>query len=835
MMWKNWFSVLVASLIIVSSIPMLGNAHTNYRDISPRDANYLLSITEKNKTQNVDLQSYKKYADFGFQVKNIGDSARPYCDLMVHPLPTGWDYTFIPGMPVEINPGKTKTIICMIYPDLKAKAKRYTFYIKGKPGCPTANYLTVNVNILPYADFEVLAPPPKHGNPGDTIEYKFEILNKGNKRDRYFIKSIDNGIPTWNIEIKDDDNWTKYADPGSRVSKDILVTIPWEQKTTEGTQGVQLTLTVMSELNNSKVEANWTFTGVDHIYDIGISVAPKNVEISPGEYVEFDVDVNNYGNGWDNISLNASADFESEGWSIALENEWFNLSPRGYNKTKLKVTPPTTALKGYYVIKVFAKSSGPPYPQLPIEREDEVTIVVSQVKTIKVTPEGNQTLSEPIMPGNMTRFSFNITNEGNGEDIVNITIVSVPPGWYATLDFYQNIRLQAGARQEISMTVRVSANPLLAKEGNYNIVLRIWNSDNSSVINKTFIVPIKKVVDFTLKIDDDEAEVNPYGSGKSDFLFKVINKGNGPDEIKLELGGPNANWGSLTMDSVSLQVNETKTVILTVLVPKGAEKNRDYQIILRATSKTNKELVREQTVTIKIVEMDVSVTRNVKVNWQEWIEGYTVKKGETLNISVDIYNRGTKVVRGLKVAFYDNDELIETRNITSLGKKKSMPITIRWRAEIVGDHTITVKVDPDNSIGESDEENNIGTVNITVKKVLAGTGDVGEETNYMFYGGVLLLLIILIIGAALYAQSKRKTKIDKEMYESIYGSKEEQERDYQQRISQIQREMEAPPPQVPPSPYEYREMDYGETQSPTQAPQAQQPERRKPRIVGEKK
>jgi len=742
---------------------------------SPRNANYILSIVSANATQKVDPSTSAKSATYGFQVKNIGDTSLPNTDLQLYPWsfpPDKWSFNFIPSCPFEVNPGVTKTVLLVIYPDQYAEAKRYTFQLKGKTGTQT-NSISINLDVAQYGDVMVKAPPTQGGNPGDNLEFIFEIVNKGNGKDKFNVMSIETGVPSMAPYLKDQNNWTTEIATGKSAFKVVVVTIPYDQRTTEGSAGLQMSVTVMSNFNKTQEDVNWTLIQVYHAYDISIGVSPPNATLLPGQQAEFTITVLNLGNGWDNITLTPTYSFDASSWTINLGRDWFNLSAGRNNVTKLKITPPLNALKGSnYRIDLLARSCGPPYPEMPVERLESITLAILQVREVYV-PVQNFTAPSALGPGEVVRFGFNLTNRGNGEDMVNITTIEKPVGWLVSLDFFANIRMQPYATQPISMTVQASVNRNESLYQKYTVKLQVVNSAKTSIIMMMFDISVKPVYEWEFTVEEPiQGQVNPYARNIYSFTLYFTNTGNVKDDVQLSLSGDYASWGTLDTTAVTLSYGERKVVRLQVNVPQSAEISKEYPLKITAVSQNKADIIKEATVTVTVVHLDLEVIPlgSLEVNGQVW-KDYKTALHNRLNFTVTVSNAGTESLRGINVKFYDNDVLFFERNTTSIAPLKTQRILVQWEAESLGVHVIKVRLDANNQVGEVHEDNNEGKVNVKVETQSAvSTGD--QATMEWLYP-LMFILLLCVAGGVAYVIISRRPKVDKELYESIYGKKEE--------------------------------------------------------------
>jgi uncharacterized membrane protein len=774
LLWSVCGGLLVLLLVsLAAANAAAGSAGHIEGAASARASSYILSIVSANATQTVNPTTQMKSATYGFQVKNTGDTNMPAANLLLTPWnfqPGTWSNNFIPT-PIEVAPGETKTVLLIIYPSLDAEAKRWTFTLKGASGV-SSNQISINLDIKQFGGVEIIPPPTKQAYPGETLEFDFTIVNTGNGKDKFFIERVETGVPTMVPYLKDQSNWTMDLNTQKSTIKTVVVIVPYDMKTSEGSAGYQLTMEAHSTFCQTADATNWNLIQVLHMYGLSVGISPANASLLPGEQAEFTVTILNLGNGYDNITLNLTASFDFSTWTVSLGKNWFNISAGRQNTTKLKVTPPLNALRGSnYKMELTARSSGPPFPELPEESSEVVSIVIRQVKELR-TPSLNYTAPSPVGPGEVVRFGFNFTNRGNGEDMINITVVQKPLNWYASLDFYQNIRVQPFVTQEVSLTVQASVNRNESLNQDYVVVIQIANADRSAMLNLTFTIPVRPVYDWDLSVDIPRGEVNPYANPKYSFTLVFANIGNVGDEVQLVLGGEFAAWGKLDTTALSLAYGERKTVRLAVEVPQSAEVGREYGLKVTATSQNRPDIVKEYSVAVTIIHQDVSVipAGSLEINNDVW-KDFKTTLGSKLNITVTIRNDGTVDLRNVNVKFFDNDVMFAERNSSTIKPLGTARFMVPWEALTLGPHLINASADPTNVLGEVNENNNNGVSNIVVKKAAPSGPPIIESGGWLY--SLLVIVGICAAAGAAYILYQRRPKYDKELYESIYGKKGE--------------------------------------------------------------
>jgi len=94
--------------------------------------------------------------------------------------------------------------------------------------------------------------------------------------------------------------------------------------------------------------------------------------------------------------------------------------------------------------------------------------------------------------------------------------------------------------------------------------------------------------------------------------------------------------------------------------------------------------------------------------------------GEQITITAAVTNRGGIPMEDVRVSFYDGSPdaggvpIGTEQTLPSLAAGEKKDVSITWEAKDVGQHEIYVMIDPENSIRESNEENNVAHTNVKV-------------------------------------------------------------------------------------------------------------------------
>jgi hypothetical protein len=112
-----------------------------------------------------------------------------------------------------------------------------------------------------------------------------------------------------------------------------------------------------------------------------------------------------------------------------------------------------------------------------------------------------------------------------------------------------------------------------------------------------------------------------------------------------------------------------------------------------------------------------------------------VWRGNTIEISSLVSNRGNATARNVTVIFYDGSRKIAERNVAELEPGANQEVVAMWATgkAALGRHTIRVMVDPKDAIIEGNETNNEASTKVTI-----------EENPLMTYSIPLLLLVAIV-------------------------------------------------------------------------------------------
>jgi asparagine N-glycosylation enzyme membrane subunit Stt3 len=207
-------------------------------------------------------------------------------------------------------------------------------------------------------------------------------------------------------------------------------------------------------------------------YSLGLSWdETQKVTVPANSTANYTMRLSNFGNNRTTVDLEVS---RPSGWSVDVSIEKVTLE-EGENLTVLvNITVPEEASAGDNTITINASASEMPYPFF---NSTPLTVNVIQHYGIGLKREaGEGSISE-----GGTVQSFTVTNTGNGEDTINLTVTG-PYGWNLTLSDFNPV-LTGGE----SKTLQVTAKPFSGARIEKGLSVRI------RAVSRNELVPAQEI------------------------------------------------------------------------------------------------------------------------------------------------------------------------------------------------------------------------------------------------------------------------------------------------------------------------------------------------------
>jgi uncharacterized membrane protein len=474
--------------------------------------------------------------------------------------------------------------------------------------------------------------------PGDDIEFKFIVRNRGNGDDKL---SLDAGIlgnpPNWGTNV--------FPFSGASIDKndyrDVKITISAPENDTYPHK-VTVYLNVSSQDEPTAYQYTTVQVKLAQIQDVDIVVPSSETLNGTTKTVSFLLLVKNNGNGEDTFEFSVTGSFPTgelwnydfDPYSLTLDSK-YDLNNEGY--VYLNFTAPDDAQFGSFQLTVNIYSSS----NTSVTDSGIITIIVKELYNIKLFRLVNE--KQTAYPGDNLTIQFEGTNTGNFVDTFYLSMDGPPAvgDWDPEFDpgLFSNLQPDATQSGYLNITIFKDAN-----QGFYvlTITAESATADPPRTSSFTINVTVKQKYDIDLSTTTQTLSTDP--GIPASFQFTVKNRGTGTSNITMsttmtsEISGymnvkftPKAFLLSHAKDEQVVWINLTPSSaspLAAMNTTTGVPITVNADIDDRAGGPEENE----------IIYVKINQTFNVQI-WPDALEK-TVKPGTRINFSIEIRNTG---------------------------------------------------------------------------------------------------------------------------------------------------------------------------------------------------
>ena len=598
----------------------------------------------------------------------------------------------------------------------------------------------IGIVVKQYADFELVLenqPPSSEfrARPQECITIRIALFNTGNGYDRFIIRSSlsreNSRLLIEFINGVDKDGNTPILPPDPFKKRpyyiEVKVTIAPEELAGMTTQ-VTINATSMFNRSLKRPPVFFSITSLQYFDFQVYTNDPDFWPILPGYEVEFQLKINNSGNGWDTFTIRPIWDSELNPGFIASANPRTIDIGAGMKGTVLFIVKvPETVAIGTYFFTAEIKSSSPELA--PVTKFFAVDVgQYYRINMYSLDPTVVQTI-----PGGNLEFEVTVHNTGNGLDSIVIKdIIGAPPGWLTYTEPPEVILLQ-DQEATVKIIVIVPSHFEEAPIGLYNLTLPATSSRSDARAEFYLEIEITQFTRIEWLYQDvrPDRAFNPYERNHITITEQIKNYGNGRDTVTLEWYSPDPRIAlSFNHPTIQLDSYETRHIMVNITVmtdiPPG-----DYVVHVNATSDTPGSIPRMLSIDIRIDNMDALVppipTFIDPTGYIPW--PLEVPKGENLSSKLKVENNGTRPLQGVRVKVFDiywvDDKEVRWNffNFTTptidvgdrfiVGERPFTPGNppLYWWANRTGNHTLEFWVYYPH---QSNTENDVSRLNVMV-------------------------------------------------------------------------------------------------------------------------
>jgi len=293
----------------------------------------------------------------------------------------------------------------------------------------------------------------RYVNPGERAEFNLSVYNDGNLRTEVVLSlASNNNTNYWNPVL---DKEYLEVSRGTYEQFNVMVVAPLDAYA-----GSSLLLTVWAKVNGTEVQSHFSLLViVKTVHKIWVNVKPSTIAIKPGDMANYDVDLINTGNLLEIMTYEPQ--HMEPGWLFGINNSRLSVDKifLGMDESQrmcVTLYIPSNATAGLYDIAIILKDSS------DYNVTFHITVKILQIYPIEMdTSVGRKNGT----PNGVVSFDLDVTNQGNGQDLINLTLVGPPLYWIYHFEQkgspVTNITLKTKAKATVQIFLQIpSSNKL---------------------------------------------------------------------------------------------------------------------------------------------------------------------------------------------------------------------------------------------------------------------------------------------------------------------------------------------------------------------------------------
>ena len=342
-------------------------------------------------------------------------------------------------------------------------------------------------------------------------------------------------------------------------------------------------------------------------------------------------------------------------------------------------------------------------------RFDNITLVKVSTFALSISVEDG---SKKVLPSKKVEYKLTVTNRGNEENDVNLTIsdvidvsTSLPAArWDASLNQYL-LNIQPKGSMPVILTVEAPAKNEDARANDQVLVVVTAKSTNDptqqDLVGMT--TTVGRIYNFDITIEEPSLKLDPAINLSRVISVKIKNGGNDDDTVNIGLSSP-PEWQADFEDSFDLLLGEEKAINITLTCDEsvGAGLN-SFKINVTSIDNIGTTY---KTFAVEVLRPDLTFFGNISMTPAQ------PELSSTITFTVEIYNIGTAVANEFKFEFWVSGSQYYYRIMDNLSANQRTRMNVTWIPQNTGKYQLEFILDPQEDLKEINENNNNQTIQI---------------------------------------------------------------------------------------------------------------------------
>jgi uncharacterized membrane protein len=546
-----------------------------------------------------------RLVDFELEVINVGTSLDNYDIVAIESTHSNW-VTISPARITSLSAGLTEVVTVTIkipkdtpIGDIKLQIKATS---RGDDDvfdtADESDTQDIWVTVTQIYDVDIVAPTTlDNGKPGERIEFKFTVKNRGNGEDSILLK-LEDKQENWPWTLSTSAPTLQAAGDASGLdSRDVILTviIPNDAEV----RSIGYTVNVVMESESADEETIYVDMGdlvykveVDQDYEVRMEVNKKQEDGDPGDTISYKIRVENEGNGPDIFDLEATKEKSKDNvlplFTTELSTEVVHLNAFDFVYVYLNISIPsindfdTDNLEDLekiqaddYPVTVHARSRGE-----DVDHKLNLTVSINKKYRLEITANDPRPSNDPLEATaddpDGTKFFVTVMNTGNADNTATLSALdNEPDEWIFNFRVddapTKTLSLEPGETQRVQVIVTFGEDVLPTDVPDYAGVTVKSSRNNQkyglSLNDRVYI----DVQIYQLKIDTIEFSEKPAVGKKISIKATITNVGKGDaEDIVVKFLDGSATLKSEKVDKI--KAGETEVVTIEWDVSEGDHK-----------------------------------------------------------------------------------------------------------------------------------------------------------------------------------------------------------------------------------------------------------------------
>jgi hypothetical protein len=325
-----------------------------------------------------------------------------------------------------------------------------------------------------------------------------------------------------------------------------------------------------------------------------------------------------------------------------------------------------------------------------------VAVNLTAIPTLNLVMDPHGPISIGMNPGTERKLAFNVTNVGNVRSQVSISVdityvSSNSSGWIASAN-NSSFLLDPDAVGRVIVTLIVPSD---AAPADRTTVLVACSINGTVLDSAELTVTVSEMAKLLIQMPEETEIVLDSSATIKEIAIYIENVGNVEVDYQVEMQGDLGPITTLTDGSGNLTPGESVEPSLTI--DASGESGTLYgELIVRSSRASGAAL----NLSVEIV------FPNIAVDGEIGAEPPGRALNEEITLSINVKNEGRTRLKAFDYAFFVDDVTLGIQSGTDLAAGASAVLVGSWTPAKEGRFVITVRLDPDDELKESNEDDN---------------------------------------------------------------------------------------------------------------------------------